>query len=254
MKMKNLFLVCLVAIANLYISAQTSGVIQFTEGIKLQMDIQGADAEMMKKIPQMHNVNKTLVFNANESVYKNADKNTDLEMNNTGDNGSQMKMVIKMPESTLYNNLQNKKMIHSQEFFGKQFLIKGDIKKQTWKIAGESKTLLDYVCQKAILQDTSNVVVAWFTTKLPPNLGPGNYSGLPGAILMVDMDNGSRIYTASKIDLRDLKEGEITVPTKGKEVTAEEFDKIKKEKMAEMGGTMGKGGNMKVVIRQTDDH
>ncbi len=252
--MKNLFPVCLMAILTINLTAQTSGVIQFTEGVKLQMDIQGADAEMMKKIPQMHTVNKTLVFNAKESVYKNIDKNTDLEMNSEGDNGSQMKFVVKTPESTLYNDLQNKKMIHSQEFFGKHFLIKGDFKKQTWKIAGESKTLLDYVCQKAILQDTANAVVAWFTTKLPANLGPGNFNGLPGAILMVDMDNGSRVYTASKIELRDLKEGEIIIPTKGKEVTSEEFEKIKKEKMAEMGGTIGKGGNMKVVIRQTEEH
>ena len=71
---------------------------------------------------------------------------------------------------------------------------------------------------------------------------------------MVDMDNGARVYTASKIELRELKEGEISIPTKGKEVTAEEFDKIKKEKMAEMGGTVGKGGNMRVVIRQTEEH
>ena len=254
MYMKNLFLVCSMTLVMTNLFAQKSGVIQFTEAIKLQMDVQGADPEMMKKIPQMHSVPKTLIFNGKESIYKNVDKNSDLELSNESDNGSQFKMVVKTPESTLYNDLENKKMIHSQEFFGKQFLIKGDIKKQTWKIAGESKTLLDYVCQKAILQDTSNAVVAWFTTKLPANLGPGNFSGLPGAILLVDMDNGARVYTASKIELRELKDGEISIPTKGKEVTAEEFEKIKKEKMAEMGGTVGKGGNMRVVIRQTEEH
>ncbi|MEP7266780.1 MAG: GLPGLI family protein [Saprospiraceae bacterium] len=228
---------------------QSSGVINFSEAIKLQLDMQGGDAEMMKKIPQFHSVQKTLFFNDKESLYKNADKNTDLEVSNN-EGGNDMKFVVKSPESILYNDLANTKMVNSQEFFGKQFLVKGDMTKRMWKITGESKILLDYTCQKAILQDTANEVVAWFTTKLPANLGPQSYTGLPGAILLVDIDNGQRIITANKIEIRELKSDEITIPTKGKVVTPEEFEKIKKDKMEEMGGTMGKGGTMRIMIRQ----
>lgn len=250
--MKKIFSAILSLIAFLQLNAQSSGAIYFTEGLKLQMDIQGADEEMLKKIPKYHNVNKVLIFNGKESLYKNIDKNTEMEMNGESDNGGQVKMVVKSPESTLYNDIANNKMIHSQEFFGKQFLIKGDMKKKMWKMTGETKSFLDFVCQKAILQDTSGKVEAWFTTKLPANIGPANYYGLPGTILMVDFDNGQRTFTASKIDLRELKSGEIEVPTKGKEVTSEEFEKIKKDKMAEMGGTMGKGGTMKIMINREE--
>ena len=79
-------------------------------------------------------------------------------------------------------------------------------------------------------------------------------SGLPGTILMVDANDGQRLTTATKILFRDLQAGEITIPDKGRKVSQEEFEKIKKEKMAEMGmQSSGGGANMKVIIRN-DNH
>lgn len=235
------------------IYAQTSGTIVFSEARKLNINIEGASEEMLKKIPKTHAINKVLVFTAKESIYKNVDKSNDIEMNSNSD-GAEMRMVFKVPESNLYNDHANGKMIHSQDLMDKLFLVKGDIKKKQWKITGESKLLLDYTCQKAILQDTASKVEAWFTTKLPANLGPQNFNGLPGAILMVDINSGEQTITASKIELRALNEGEIVMPTKGKEVTAEEFEKIKKEKMAEMNMSNGGSGGSRVIIRQTNGH
>lgn len=246
--MKKISLSFLLLAAVFQLKAQTSGLINFTETIKLHMQMEGADAEMMKKMPQSHSIQKALLFNGSESVYKNFAGNQDLEVNNNNGQGGEVRMVMKSPESTLYSDTKNNVMINSQEFFGKTFLISGENKKRQWKITGEQKTLLDYPCMKAILQDTTNTI-AWFTTKLPANMGPNGFIGLPGTILMLDIDNGERVITASKIDLREVKADEIIKPEKGKKVSVEEFDKIKKDKMEEMGGTMGKGGTMKVIIR-----
>ncbi|MBK8278734.1 MAG: GLPGLI family protein [Saprospiraceae bacterium] len=141
-------------------------------------------------MPQTHSVQKVLYFQGGESLYKNNLGNQDLEVNNNDQHGGEIRMVMKSPENTLYADVKNNVMINSQEFFGKLFLINGENKKQLWKITGEQKTLLDYTCVKAMLQDTTNTV-AWFTTKLPANMGPNGFTGLPGMIMMVDIDNGS---------------------------------------------------------------
>ncbi len=226
-----------------------SGVVNFSEVVKLQLQLEGADAEQMKNIPQTHTIKKMLVFNKDESLYKNYEGNKDLELNNDDGDGRQMKIVMKTPESTLYSHVKANEIVHAQELFGKQFLIKGSGKKYKWKITGEQQKVLDYNCQKALLQDTASIVSAWFTTNLPANMGPNGYGGLPGMILAMDIDHGQRMITATSITMRDLAADEITKPDKGKEVTPEEFEKIKAEKMKEMGATMGKGG-MKIMIRE----
>lgn len=228
---------------------QKSGQIDFIEAVKLQIDIPDQDKEMMKKIPQFHTIKKALLFKGQEAIYKERAGNEDLEVTNEND-GNEIRMVMKSPESTLYTDLKTRSMVHSQEFFGKHFLITGDLKKYNWKITSEQKTLLDMVCQKAILQDTAQSVVAWFTTQLPVGIGPNGYNGLPGMILSLDIDEGSRIITAEKIIYRELLPEEMTKPEKGKPIGVEEFEKVKKEKMKEMGAVNGKGGAMKIMIRE----
>lgn len=247
--MKKINIISAFLFAVLSLHAQTSGVINYTETIKLHIEMPGQDPEMMKKIPQTHSVQRSLIFKGSESVYKNQVGNQDLDINNQAENGGEVRMVMKSPESTMYSDTKTNAMINSQEFFGKTFLITGEIKKRQWKITGEQKSILDYPCMKAVLQDTTNTI-AWFTTKLPANLGPNGMSGLPGTILMVDIENGERVVTATKITPRDVTANELTKPDKGKKVTVEEFDKIKADKMKESGATMGKGGTMRVIVNQ----
>lgn len=236
-------------LACIQLMGQKSGIIDYVEAIKIQIDIPEGNKEMMKNIPQSHNVKKVLIFNGQEAIYKERSGNEDLEVSNENE-GNQVKIVMKTPESHLYTNLSSKTLVHSQEFFGKQFLIIGAMKKCNWKITNEQKTLLGVVCQKAILQDTAQNVVAWFTTEIPLGIGPNGFNGLPGLILSLDIDEGSRVITAENYNLRDLLAGELTKPTKGKSITVEEFEKVKAEKMKEAGAVNGKGGAMKIMIHQ----
>lgn len=90
-------------------------------------------------------------------------------------------------------------------------------------------------------------VTAWFTPQIPVSNGPGEYAGLPGLIL--EMNVYRTTILCSKIVL-STKEGEkIEAPDKGDEVTRAEYNKIVKEKMDEMrenfrgrGGRGGRGG------------
>lgn len=91
-------------------------------------------------------------------------------------------------------------------------------------------------------------VVAWYTPQIPVNQGPGEYWGLPGLIL--EVNSGRTTILCSKIILNPEEKKEIKKPSKGKEVTRQEYNETVKQKMKEMremyGGRRGggrRGGN-----------
>ncbi|HLW38926.1 MAG TPA: GLPGLI family protein [Brumimicrobium sp.] len=89
-------------------------------------------------------------------------------------------------------------------------------------------------------------VTAWFTPQIPVSNGPGEYAGLPGLILELNVYRTTLL--CSKIVMNPKSAEKIEAPTKGKEVTREEYMKIVKEKTEELrdnfrsrGGRRGGG-------------
>ena len=76
------------------------------------------------------------------------------------------------------------------------------------------------------------LVTAWFTPQIPIKNGPGEYAGLPGLILEMNIDRTTIL--CSKIVLNPKEADNITAPNTGKEVTREEYNKIVKDKLDEM--------------------
>lgn len=161
----------------------------------------------------------------------------------------------------LYQDLANNDALEQKEFMNRQFLIAGeeDEKKPRWKMTTEQKEILGYKCQKAIFippkkdttqqenkerggwGNTDSTTEAWLTMQIPVLVDrPEKFKGLPGTILEMKSDfknrrgGGTRTITATKVDLRALKENEIEKPNKGKKVIREEFREIVREKMKEM--------------------
>jgi GLPGLI family protein len=238
--------------------AQTSeGIITYTETIKMKIEVpEGMDeAEFRKMVPSEQKASKVLAFNSKECLYNDAPEQapggTDAVFNSTDGDGGEVRMDIKMmrPENHQYRDIENGKRIESTEFFGRFFLISEEPKRMKWKISAEQKQIAGYTCQKAVLQDTSRQVEAWFTAQIPVAVGPGEFADLPGMILGISMANGDRTMFADKVELKTLDKKAIEKPTKGKSVTREEYTKIRDEKLKEMGATPGGGGAMKVIIR-----
>jgi GLPGLI family protein len=235
---------------------QTEGEVTYTETIKIQIDFgDGPEAEEMKKmVPPSQSFPKTLYFNANESLYQDkqgAEEEGDTEISG-GSGGAQFTMKIQRPDNKYYRNMAEGTTIEYREFFGRNFLITDNAKTPAWKITGEQKKLLGYTCMKATLQvDSATNVVAWFSPQIPVSTGPGVYAGLPGLILELAINGDQRTMAASQIEFKSLPKGSLEKPSKGKEVTAEEFKKIEAEKMKEMNMEMGGGapGTMRMIIR-----
>jgi GLPGLI family protein len=225
---------------------QKSGKIYFKESIKLNIQISEENKEMAKMMPTSQDSYKVLYYDSNESLFKVEEKkNEDLDIKHE-EGGNQIRMVFKVPQTTIYQNLSENSFIQSQEFLDKEFLIVDQVNDKKWKVTGEQKKVLDFVCIKATLADTSQKVVAWFTPQIPVGMGPNGFSGLPGMILALDTDNGQRLIAATNIE--PLPQGfTFTKPEKGKKVNKAEFKKIRDEKLKEMGSD-GKGG-ARVIIR-----
>jgi GLPGLI family protein len=190
-----------------------------------------------------------MYFNNNESLFKNLDKAKDLEMKNEED-GNQFQMILQMPESITYMCKSEDGYLQTQNLMGKDFLIKDKMQKYNWKVTTEQKKILNYVCQKAVLIDTSKNVVVWFTPQIPVSIGPNALNGLPGMILALEQDNGERTVIATAVE--ELPSNfAFEKPTKGKQVSKVEFEKIREDKMKEMGAVNGGGGTgVKMIIRQ----
>lgn len=221
-----------------------------------------------------------LTFNKTESIYKEDEK---LEAPGAGGGrGWGGAFASSFTGGPQYKNVKDQQLLQEQEFFGKQFLVKDELKKLDWKMGTETKQIGQYLCFKATAtktvdefdwrsmrrrnnnNDTAKTtdstkttnpledievpktieVVAWYTPQIPVNQGPGEYWGLPGLILEVNADRTTILCT--KIVLNPADKEEIKIPSKGKEITQEEYNKTVKEKteeMREMYGGRNRGGN-----------
>lgn len=244
-------LIALIASAPLLLNAQqNAGIVIFEEKVKMKIQLpDGPEAEEMRKmIPPEQKFESALYFTENESLYRDADDVADdTEIKHEGD-GMEMKIVMQRPDNRVYRNLDKDELIESREFFGRNFLIKEKPEPKRWKLSDEQKQILGYNCRKAVLQDTSKQVTAWFAPQLRFSFGPALFADLPGMILEVSTDNGDRTYTAARINFKKPEEIKIEIPSKGKSVTRKEFDKTVEEKMKEMNAETG-GGGMRVIIR-----
>lgn len=197
----------------------------------------------------------TLKFNRNESLYEEV-----VELEKQG--GRRMGFMTMMAGGTAnyYKNLQEKRYTEATEIFGKPFLIQDSLEVLEWEISKETKSIGNYICQKATamrireltkisanrgegIKDSSiidtSIVTAWFTMQIPVSHGPGQYFGLPGLIL--EINDGDNTILCTKVSLNTQTSVEIKEPESGEEVSSEEFQEILDEKMQQMQENFGNG-------------
>ena len=168
-------------------------------------------------------------------------------------------------DGLLYKNTKDKKSKESTDSFGKMFLISGELEPFEWELTSETKQIGKYTCYKAIAKQEVNemkitevngemeekeekktkTITAWYALEIPVNHGPDSYWGLPGLIL--EASDGSRMMICTKIVLNPSEEVQIEIPSKGKKVSSDAFEKIMKEQTEKMhkmyGGGKKKGKN-----------
>jgi GLPGLI family protein len=244
--------VSLLATANV-IFAQSSnsseGVINYELKVDMHRRIPKEREQMKSMIPQFRTEKLQLFFNANESLYKSVEEDSEEDMTSTSTHGSGgMVMKFNTPKSQIYLDNATQQRTSLQEFMGKEYLVGDTLKVAPWKFGTETKTIAGYECKQAYYTDESRPeqkteVTAWYTDKIRSNLGPDRFQSLPGTILAVDVNNGERVFVAQSIELRPLKKNELKAPSKGTKVTQTEFRAMVDEQLKKMNG------NGTVIIR-----
>ncbi|MEQ8927036.1 MAG: GLPGLI family protein [Fulvivirga sp.] len=248
----------LLALIPLFTSAQNfKGKITYEENRKLDIKLDGGgiDDEILKHLPKNQTAQFELLFNPEESLYRLDQSKKEDEPSaiiNSHEAQIEFKIDNTNADNATYHDIKKEKVVEKRDFLGRTFLIKDQIEKQAWKITTDTKDILGYTCQKATYTQDSTEITAWYTTQIPLPIGPSKYTGLPGAVLEVSIDNGEVTYTANSLDLSSDYSDEIIAPKKGKEVSREEFNTIRDEKLKEMeeefGG--GHGGGTRVIIQK----
>ncbi|MBT8236737.1 MAG: GLPGLI family protein [Bacteroidia bacterium] len=202
-----------------------------------------------------------LNFNKEESFFEEEDK-LDAMSGATDSWGSNFS------RGDQYKNVKENALVQSQEFYGKQFLVKDELQPFEWIMGTESKQIGQYMCFKATASvptaelqwynfswgelraatpddaDSSEPEIpmtnieAWYSPQIPVAHGPGEYWGLPGLILEVSAGNTTML--CAKIVMNPDTRLKIEAPEKGKEITKSDYKATITDKMREMRDNRGR--------------
>jgi len=231
--------------------AAQEGTIKYDRIIKIEIELPPEMESMRDQIPTENTTQMELRFNGLESTWKAAAEQED--DGNRGFNRGGMRMVMSRArdQNVTYINHDEGMMTERRDFMGRTFLIKDDQPMLAWKLTGEQSEFDGYVVHRATAVRDSSSIEAWFAPEIPVAVGPGPFGGLPGAILVLTIDEGKTTFTATEVLMGELEEGSIAEPDEGREVTQEEFDEIMEEKRKEMEAQFGNRRNgSRFIIRQ----
>jgi hypothetical protein len=133
-----------------------------------------------------------------------------------------------------YMDYEDGTIVETYEFMGRTFLVPGEQPSYEWKLSGEQSEFLGYMVQKATAVQDSTTVEAWFTPEIPVSTGPALFYGLPGMILVVSVNDGHTVYSATEINLTAVEDGVIKPPDEGNEVSRDEYEEIVAQKLEEL--------------------
>ncbi|MEM6270926.1 MAG: GLPGLI family protein [Bacteroidota bacterium] len=251
--MKQFFTFFLLALPLTILAQNNEGVITYEQVIKIKIDksqIPEGMGDMAKLIPKEQRYQKRLVFSPDATLYT-AIESEEAETEIAGP-GGRMRVWMERADDVTYADLKKNRLVEQKDFFGRTFLVKDDMEKLKWKMTGQTKEILGHVCLEATSRLDTIPMTAWFAQTIPVASGPETAGGqLPGMVLELTMRDGMVTYTATNLEFRKVKKGELAEPKKGKEVTREEFREIARKKMEEMreqwGGRGGRGPRMMIA-------
>jgi GLPGLI family protein len=168
-----------------------------------------------------------LHFNTTESKYEDSEEEAEPGYQGWSNRKETFFMKLNFNDNTLYNGIT---------LLGKTYLVRDTIVPPAWKILNDMKEVAGHICMNAMLNDTlrKQKTIAWFALDMPIPSGPDRFTGLPGMILEIDINDGALVMTADKIDLKPLTT-ELDVPEKikGKKINSAEYQKLIEKQIKE---------------------
>lgn len=165
--------------------------------------------EFKKLIPQFRTEYFDLVFDEQKSIYR---PGREVEQKNNG--------FFESPalQNIVFTDFQQEKVTSQKQVFETMFLVQDSVKKYTWKLEAETRTIAGFECRKAITRICDSVVVvAFYSEEIIPSAGPESFNGLPGTILGLAVPRLYTTWFATKVEVLNEKDEKLLLPpTKGK--------------------------------------
>ncbi len=165
--------------------------------------------------PQGKGSNYNLTFDGDQAVYT------------YGVDDKESNWSWRKDEFLIIEDLKKKKL-QKQFVLGGRLYLLDDAKPRTrWKIENEIREVAGYLCMKAVTQDQikGQTIEAWFTDQLPTSAGPEGYGGLPGMILMLNINDGTSLVEATSVVL-EIPNHPIPKKIKGKNLSYADHDDL----------------------------
>lgn len=230
--MKKILFAVLIFFTVNYAYAQTQfiskGTIEFEKRINMWADLPERYAEEMKKTTPEYITNYfNFEFDNNRSIYEPGRASSGKPL-----------ALFGMPatENEVYSDYKTGKYIAQKNVFEKTFLIEDSLRNATWKITNEFREIAGFNCRRAstIIMD-SIFVVAFYTDEIIIPGGPESFNGLPGMILGLVINRLHTTWYATKIQVNDVDDKDITPPKSGKRTDNEKLLEILKSSMKVWG-------------------
>lgn len=111
--------------------------------------------------------------------------------------------VKEIKPTTLYKT-KNDPLVYFDRYMrktNKQWFVTDSLPAQNWElVTGETKSIQGYACKKAKLKFRGSTLTAYYTTEIPNSFGPWKFTGAPGLILEITLDDNPIFYwKATKI-------------------------------------------------------
>lgn len=252
---------------------QKQGKVTYERVARLEFHFAGGNDQMEQAIPRTRTDQFELNFANNQATWQQlvTERPDEGSVWNSGGGeggGMQIRMIAPGSNDFYYFNLDKGISIAQRELGTKNYIVEDSIRKLTWKLSADTKTILGHLCRKAVSErittrvnvnmdngkmtreevpDTATVV-AWITTDIPVAAGPEFSGQLPGLILELNLNDGRTVYTATSIN-DDTDIAKIKAPTKGKKLTGEEFAKERQKLFDEMSRNAPGGGRREIRIQ-----
>jgi GLPGLI family protein len=178
--------------------------------------------EYKQQHPQFKELESTLTFVDNKSIFTPTDKAT--SVTSFFDDPQ-----ISLQNNVVYSDLDAKQLISKKKVFNDIYLLRDTLKNIKWKFTDEVRDIAGYTCHRAngIILD-SVYVVAFYTDRIPVSGGPESFGGLPGMILQLVLPHENVSWIATKMEDINLKASSILPPKGGTLVNIKELlDKLR---------------------------
>ena len=225
-------------------AASQQGAILYERAVKYEFEVPEQLPQEYRDFVQAANVTSMLLFfSESASLMMPAPVEEEKMLTGAEQRAEGLTMRLRMGSSSrsdhevllqAYVNYEDGTVTETYEFLNRTFRIPGIQPSYAWKLSGEQSEFLGYTVQKATAEQDSTTIEAWFTPEIPASAGPGLFGGLPGMILVISVNDGHTVYSATEVNLTMVEDGVIKPSDDGQEVSRDEYEQIVAEKLEEL--------------------